>query len=211
MSISAKSDLQFKLLIVGNSGVGKSSMLVRYTEGYWLENYTSTIGIDFKAKKVVLDDRVVKLQIWDTAGQERFRNIISGYYRGAHGVIFVYDITDRDSFEEITNWVKGVCRLAGDDIGKLLVGNKADLQEQRQISYKEGKELADQLGMKFIETSVKNSEKVDDAFRELAIDLVNRALAKPQETQKSPSQKFSLSEKKLSMKKKLAKCCSTAS
>jgi Ras-related protein Rab-1A len=110
----------------------------------------------------------VKLQIWDTAGQEKFRNITSSYYRGAHGIVIVYDITDRNSFVNIKDWLKEIEKFASDSVSRIIIGNKSDLEADRAVSKEEGKELAQGLGVEWIETSAKNSDNVNDAFRIMA-------------------------------------------
>jgi Ras-related protein Rab-1A len=113
----------------------------------------------------------VKLQIWDTAGQERFRTITSSYYRGAHGIIIVYDVTDKESFQNIQHWLQEIDKYANEGVMKLLVGNKSDLQSKKVVSYDEAKELADSLGIGFIETSAKNAHNVEQAFTKMALEM----------------------------------------
>jgi len=133
-----------------------------------------TIGVDFKIRTFDLNSKTVKLQIWDTAGQERFKTITSSYYKGAHGIIMTYDITDKQSFRDIDNWLAEVEKHASENVNKLLVGNKCDLEANRQVTYEEGKAYADQLGIKFIETSAKNSVNVDNAFFTMANEIKSR-------------------------------------
>jgi Ras-related protein Rab-1A len=123
-----------------------------------------TIGVDFKIRTIECDGKTIKLQIWDTAGQERFRTITSSYYKGAHGIIVTYDITDRDSFAKVSEWMQEVDKHSQENISKILVGNKKDLEDKRQIQYQEGKELADHFNVRFLETSAKESLNVEDAF-----------------------------------------------
>ncbi|KAH3765245.1 Ras family protein [Pelomyxa schiedti] len=117
-------DYLFKLLLIGDSGVGKSCLLLRFADDMYTESYISTIGVDFKIRTIELEQKTIKLQIWDTAGQERFRTITSSYYRGAHGIIIVYDITDAVSFNNVKQWMQEIERYACDSVNKLLVGNK---------------------------------------------------------------------------------------
>lgn len=155
-------------MLIGDSGCGKSCLLLRFADDTYTDAFISTIGVDFKIKTVKLEDKsVIKLHIWDTAGQERFRTITSSYYRGAHGIILVYDITDRESFDNIRSWVHEIDRYANDGVVKLLVGNKSDLHSDRQVSIEEGRELANQLNVSFVETSAKSSLHVEDAFLEM--------------------------------------------
>lgn len=157
-------DYLFKVLIIGNSGVGKSCLLLRFADNIYSDNYISTIGVDFKIKKMEIDGQVVKLQIWDTAGQDRFRTITKSYYRGSNGIIVVYDITDRESFDQVTHWMGEVDNHAAAEVCRLLVGNKADLEDKRAVKTEEGEALARQYGIPFMETSAKASQGVDDMF-----------------------------------------------
>jgi Ras-related protein Rab-1A len=161
-------DYLFKLLIIGNSGVGKSCMLTRFADKTFSASYISTIGVDFKISTFDLDGKRVKLQIWDTAGQERFRTITSSYYRGAHGILLVYDVTCRDSFDHIKDWLNEVDRYAGPNVPKILVGNKIDLLGKREVEFDEGQEFAQRYDMPFLETSAKSSAQIHEAFMQMA-------------------------------------------
>jgi len=149
-------DYLFKLLLIGDSGVGKSCLLLRFADDTYTESYISTIGVDFKIRTVDLDGKVCKLQIWDTAGQERFRTITSSYYRGAHGIIIVYDVTDLESFNNVRTWLYEIDRYASENVNKLLVGNKVDLVSKKAVETDTAKQFADSLEMPFLETSAKN-------------------------------------------------------
>ena len=126
-------DYLFKLLLIGDSSVGKSCFLLRFSDDSYVDSYISTIGVDFKIRTLEMDGKTIKLQIWDTAGQERFRTITSSYYRGAHGIIIVYDITDMESFNNVKQWLSEIDKYANDSVRKLLVGNKCDLAESRVV------------------------------------------------------------------------------
>lgn len=168
-------DYMIKLLLIGDSGVGKSCLLLRFSEDSFTSSFITTIGIDFKIKKLLLDDKWVKLQIWDTAGQERFRTITSAYYRGAMGILLVYDISDQSSFNNIKNWMKNIEQHASDNVNKILVGNKSDMSDdKRAVSYSTGKALADQHNMRFIETSAKEGVNVEEVFATIATDVMHR-------------------------------------
>ncbi|KAK0410561.1 hypothetical protein QR680_005196 [Steinernema hermaphroditum] len=167
-------DYLFKLLLIGDSGVGKSCLLLRFADDTYTESYISTIGVDFKIRTIELEDKVIKLQIWDTAGQERFRTITSSYYRGAHGIIVVYDITDQESFNNVKQWLQEIDRYACENVNKLLVGNKCDLNNKRAVEHNIAKEYADQLGIPFLETSAKSSTNVEQAFLTMAGEIKNR-------------------------------------
>lgn len=167
-------DFLFKLLLIGDSGVGKSCLLLRFADDTYTESYISTIGVDFKIRTIELDGKTVKLQIWDTAGQERFRTITSSYYRGAHGIIVVYDITDLESFTNVKQWLQEIDRYASENVNKLLVGNKCDLTSKKAVDYASAKDYADQLGIPFLETSAKNATNVEQAFMTMAAEIKNR-------------------------------------
>jgi len=156
-----------KLLVVGNSSTGKSSLLMRFIDDTFDEDQGPTIGVDFKSKVVTIDGNKVKLTIWDTAGQERFRTLTASYYRGAHGVIMVYDVSVRESFKDITMWLSELDVYAPTDkIIKMLVGNKID-KPNREITTKEGLDFARAKSMLFIECSAKNKVGVKQAFDEV--------------------------------------------
>jgi Ras-related protein Rab-1A len=145
----------------------------------YTESYISTIGVDFKIRTIELDGKTIKLQIWDTAGQERFRTITSSYYRGAHGIIIVYDITDRDSFDNVKQWLNEIDRYACENVNKLLVGNKSDLDSKRQVDFDEAKAFADERGIPFLETSAKSATNVEKAFLTMAGEIKNRMAMVP--------------------------------
>ncbi|KAH8367228.1 hypothetical protein KR084_009064 [Drosophila pseudotakahashii] len=153
-------DYMFKLLIIGNSSVGKTSFLFRYADDSFTSAFVSTVGIDFKVKTVFRHDKRVKLQIWDTAGQERYRTITTAYYRGAMGFILMYDVTNEDSFNSVQDWVTQIKTYSWDNAQVILVGNKCDMEDQRVISFERGRQLADQLGVEFFETSAKENVNV---------------------------------------------------
>jgi len=167
-------DYLFKLLLIGDSGVGKSCLLLRFADDTYTESYISTIGVDFKIRTIDLDGKTIKLQIWDTAGQERFRTITSSYYRGAHGIIVVYDCTDLESFNNLKQWLEEIDRYACENVNKLLVGNKCDLTLKKVVDQQTAKEYADQLGIPFLETSAKSAMNVEQAFMTMATEIKNR-------------------------------------
>jgi Ras-related protein Rab-1A len=181
--IATDYDYLFKMLIIGNSGVGKSCLLLRFSDDLFSQDYLSTIGVDFKIRKLDVDGKCIKLQMWDTAGQERFRTITKGYYRGSNGIVIVYDITDRESFEQTYHWVKEIDAHASADVCRLLVGNKADLEDKRAVKTDEGQSLANQLGIPFLETSAKERVRVDDMFVRMAGAMKQQAGGTLAETQ----------------------------
>ena len=162
----------FKVLLLGNSNVGKSSLFLRFVDDIWNDTFVPTIGVDFKIKTFDIDEKKIKMQIWDTAGQERFKNIITSYYRGAHGILLIYDVTDKDSFKNLSNWIIEIEKNANKNVLKLLIGNKTDLEDKRVITYNQGKEFADGYGLKYIETSAKKNLNVNEAFETLGRELI---------------------------------------
>jgi len=172
-------DYLFKLLLIGDSGVGKSCLLLRFADHTYTESYISTIGVDFKIRTIDLDGKTIKLQIWDTAGQERFRTITSSYYRGAHGIIVVYDVTDMESFNNVKQWLNEIDRYAVENVCKLLVGNKCDLVSKRQVDYDTAKDFADKLEIPFLETSAKAATNVEKAFLTMAAEIKNTVAKQP--------------------------------
>mmetsp|Transcript_41371 Transcript_41371/g.93510 ORF Transcript_41371/g.93510 Transcript_41371/m.93510 type:complete len:210 (-) Transcript_41371:451-1080(-) len=171
-------DYLIKLLLIGDSGVGKSAVLVRFADDTFTTSYISTIGIDFKIRTVELDGKRIKLQIWDTAGQERFKTITTAYYRGAMGILLVYDVTDEKSFNNINQWMGAIRQHASDSVNKVLLGNKADssgpMVAKKVITSARGQALADQHNIKFYETSAKNNINVEEAFCTIARDIKQR-------------------------------------
>ncbi|KAL9263625.1 Ras-related protein [Drosera capensis] len=168
-------DYLIKLLLIGDSGVGKSCLLLRFSDGSFTTSFITTIGIDFKIRTIELDGRKIKLQIWDTAGQERFRTITTAYYRGAMGILLVYDVTDESSFNNIRNWIRNIEQHASDNVNKILVGNKADMDEsKRAVPTSKGQALADEYGIKFFETSAKTNLNVEEVFFSIARDIKQR-------------------------------------
>uniref|UniRef100_A0AAY5K8A5 small monomeric GTPase n=1 Tax=Esox lucius TaxID=8010 RepID=A0AAY5K8A5_ESOLU len=139
-------DYMFKILIIGNSSVGKTSFLFRYADDSFTPAFVSTVGIDFKVKTIYRNDKRIKLQIWDTAGQERYRTITTAYYRGAMGFILMYDITNEDSFNAVQDWSTQIKTYSWDNAQVLLVGNKCDMEDERVVAVDRGRQLSDQLG-----------------------------------------------------------------
>ncbi|KAI7866563.1 GTP-binding protein ypt1 [Mucor mucedo] len=176
-------DYLFKLLLIGDSGVGKSCLLLRFADDTYTESYISTIGVDFKIRTIELEGKTVKLQIWDTAGQERFRTITSSYYRGAHGIIVVYDVTDEDSFNNVKQWLQEIDRYAAEGVNKLLVGNKSDLVDKKVVDTEQAKEFSESLKIPLLETSAKDATNVEQAFLTMAKQIKDRMGSTMQQTQ----------------------------
>jgi len=173
-------DILFKLLLIGDSGVGKTCILFRFSDDAFNTTFISTIGIDFKIKTIDLGGKRIKLQIWDTAGQERFHTITTSYYRGAMGIILVYDITNYKSFENISKWLRNIDEHASEDVEKLLIGNKCDVGPgERIVSHDKGREIANEHGIPFLETSAKTNINIDEAFHLLAGNILARVQQHP--------------------------------
>lgn len=176
---NASYDFLIKLLLIGDSGVGKSCLLLRFSDDSFTTSFITTIGIDFKIKTIELDGKRIKLQIWDTAGQERFRTITTAYYRGAMGILLVYDVTDETSFQNIRNWIRNIEQHAADNVDKILVGNKCDMIHEKQVETKRGQELADDYGIQYFETSAKSNVNVLESFTSIAKDIKQRLMDSP--------------------------------
>ena len=177
----------FKILLLGDSAVGKSCLLLRYCENSFQESHLTTIGLDFRLKTVNFEDkRKIKVQIWDTAGEDRFRAITRNYYRGANGIILMYDVTDQKSFEHIRDWVEKIKEDAVEEIIIYLVGNKIDLNNKRIITNEEGKKLAAEYNIKYYETSVKNSIGVEEVFLSLIKEMDDLFLEKNNKEVENP-------------------------
>ena len=174
LSKSKQFDYTFKIVMIGDSGVGKSCILLRFADDKFNENFYATIGVDFRFKNVMVDDKSVKLQIWDTAGQERFKTITSAYYRGADGIIIVYDITDRNSFAHIKDWLDDVNKYTDDNPLKIIVGNKIDLIKDKQINNNDMKTMTAQTGIEIIECSAKDSIKINDLMEIMTKKLIEK-------------------------------------
>ncbi|CAH8647711.1 unnamed protein product [Dicrocoelium dendriticum] len=179
-------DYMFKILIIGNSSVGKTSFLFRYADDSFTSAFVSTVGIDFKVKTIFRKDKRVKLQIWDTAGQERYRTITTAYYRGAMGFILMYDITNEESFNSVQDWVTQIKTYSWDNAQVVLVGNKCDLADERAVSVDRGRGLAQQLGLNFFEASAKGDVNVRNVF-ECLVDLICDKMADNPELNQSVS------------------------
>jgi len=167
-----------KIIVLGESGVGKTSLLIRYVENRFTFNTKSTIGANFLTKRMEIDDKVATCQIWDTAGQERFQGLGTAFYRGSDGVIFVFDVTNRKSFEELEQWKKAFLIQVGqegnDSFPMIIVANKVDLADQREVSQKEMKDWCAKHGLQWFEASAKEGANVDRAFEEIARLVISK-------------------------------------
>jgi len=175
MAAPSNQPVNVKLLLIGNSSIGKSSLLLRFSDEQWLpeDESSATIGVDFRIHKMDVRGKKVKLSIWDTAGQERFRTITSSYYRGAQGVILVYDVTNRESFEALPRWYSELETYVSSSVVKILVGNKVDKEFSRQVSTAEGQQFAKRMNSLFIETSAKTSVGVKETFQEVVEQIMD--------------------------------------
>ena len=158
----------YKLLLLGDSTVGKTCFLIKYTDQSFQDIHMATIGLDYRVKTMKLkNNKEVKIQIWDTAGQDRFRSITKNYYKGSHGIILIYDITNRRTFENVQKWISQIREETSQNVVIYLIGNKIDMKEERKVSTEEGKKLADELGLPFMETSAKEGININEVFDDI--------------------------------------------
>ena len=164
-------DYLLKYIIIGNPGVGKSNILLKYTQGKFMEEYQSTIGVEFGAINIEIKKKIYRIQIWDTAGQENFRSITRAYYKNSVCACVVYDITNKQSFNEISNWVEDCKKYSPKTVLFVLLGNKSDLESQRKVTYDEGEKLAKKYNMIFMETSAKSGQNICKIFDDSALKI----------------------------------------
>ncbi|XP_062590907.1 ras-related protein Rab-37-like isoform X2 [Saccostrea cucullata] len=192
-----------KTILVGDSGVGKTSLLVQFDQGkFQAGSFSATVGIGFTNKVVDVDGTKVKLQIWDTAGQERFRSVTHAYYRDAHALLLLYDVSNKASFDNIRAWLGEINEYAQEDVVIMLLGNKADMTAERVIRTEDGERLANEYNVAFMETSAKTGMNVDLAFMAVAKDL------KMKKTRKPTDPKFSVTDY-VNQEKQSIGCCSS--
>lgn len=205
-------EIKLKLLIIGDTSVGKSSILLTYTDNYFPEAHLATIGVEYKVKELLTDKYKVVLQIWDTAGQERFRSITKSFFRNTNGILFVYDVTDRKTFQNVKDWIKD-SEMHDSGFEKLLCGNKIDLKEERQVSFEELVEYGIKKKIDVIETSAKSKINIDESFKKL-VDLIlsnktedeiNKEFAVKAPQNENKNKNISLTKSSLQTKKK--GCC----
>ncbi|CAF2378975.1 unnamed protein product [Rotaria sp. Silwood2] len=189
-------DFIFKLVLIGDSSVGKSNLLLRFTRNEFRLDTQSTIGVEFAYKQLAIDGKKIKTQVWDTAGQERFKTVIPQFYRGSEGALAVFDLTKPDSFDHITTWIEEVHRHTPADLPIVLVGNKSDLIDQRKISREQATSLAEQLNLSYMETSALNASNVEQAFVLLVTSIYQKKMPKQMDssstTAKSSSETVSM-------------------
>jgi small GTP-binding protein len=169
---------KFKLIVVGESNVGKTCIIMRYTEDSFTNNFEPTVGVDFKVVDRAIDGRRVRLQLWDTAGQEKFHTITQSYFRGAHGALVVFDVTSATSRDRTHMWMDSIRETACEDIQIVLVGNKSDCDD-RKVSSEDGLALGREFGVPYFETSAKTGQNIDLVFASLGRDVIRRAQARP--------------------------------
>lgn len=201
-------DYIFRICLLGDSSVGKTSLLTRYCDGTFKEKYSNTIGVDFRVVTLKCNDTVAKIQIWDTAGQERFKSIAVNYFRTSHGFIFVYDISSRESFKNVVNWMELAFSNNRNASINFLIGNKSDLDNKREVTTREGKDLAKLRGFYFLETSALNSDNVEKMFSCFAfklIDYFNKNKGMYDEVKKEGPGKENVEE--ISTKREKEGCC----
>ena len=164
-------DVKYKIMVIGESRVGKTSLIKRYTKDEFGGVYLATIGMDFQDKIIDIENKKIRLQIWDSAGQEKFRNVTKTYFKNAYGFLVVYDITDMESFKKISFWMDSINKNAPENVKLILVGNKCDLANERKISFEEGENCAKKYNIKFFESSAKDGTNVNELFFYLANEI----------------------------------------
>ena len=195
---ATETDLVYKILLLGDSEVGKSCFLMRYADNVFVDNYITTIGLDYKLKYIQLDSgEIIKVQLWDTAGQDRYRTIAKNYYKGSHGILLLYDVTKTNSFENIREWIRDIREEVYEKTIIFLIGNKIDKKEERKIQTEQGAKLAEEFNLPFFEASAKSGENVDEIFKALYKKISEVYI----ELQKEKGTKLSSNKKK--KKKKL--------
>ena len=190
-------DIKLKIMVLGESMVGKTSLITRYTNDKFGGRYLCTVGIDFQKKKIEKNGKKVLLQIWDTAGQERFRNVTKNYFHSSQGFILAYDINNKESFDKVQFWIEEIKANAEEKIKCILIGTKCDL-DKREVSEEDGQTLGEKYGYKFLETSAKENININEAFETLVSEIMNNFKENRRES-------LTLSTNKIGKKKK--KCC----
>ncbi len=174
ISKSKDYDYIFKIVLIGDTCVGKSCILVRFSDDVFVENYVTTIGVDFRFKTMIVKNKIAKIQIWDTAGQERYRSITTAYYRGAAAIIICCDSTNKESFYNVNNWIDEISKYTDKDVDKLVLMNKCDLVEERQIDKNDISKFEKESGLKVMEVSAKTGNGVDKAFEYIIEKLIDK-------------------------------------
>ena len=199
-------DILFKIILVGDTSVGKTNIINKYIKNEFREDFYATIGVEFSHKKFVVENRKIKAQIWDTAGQERYKAITRAYYKGAKGAFIVYDITRKETFDDVDKWRNELISSCNQEITVMLIGNKCDLEDQREISKEQGEEKAKSFGFSFLETSALSGENLEKGFQMLIEEIYQKY-----KVEQSKSDEINLNsgaeEIKIGKKKKKKKCC----
>ena len=201
--MNKKDDLTFKILILGDSNVGKTSLLLKFTDNIFKETHITTIGVEYKEKEITLDNKNYKLNIWDTAGQERFKSITKSFFKSADGIIFVYDITKKSTFDNLKNWLIEAENKTN-NYKSIIVGNKIDLEKIREVTYDLGYNLANKKNCLFLETSAKINIKVEDVFIDLLKEIIKNRKEKKKENINQSNFNLNNAKKETNKKKK---CC----
>lgn len=166
-------DYMFKVVLIGDSSIGKSSILLRFSDDEFQDSYITTIGVDFKIKTIDVDGKLVKLQIWDTAGQERFRTISRAYYSNVDGILIIYDITNENTFDNVQYWLGEISKYSSTTV-KVLIGNKSDLDNKRMVDMKVAEEFAKRQNIPFFETSAKENVNIDTCFKKIIWEMIEK-------------------------------------
>ena len=167
-------DMIFKIILIGDSSVGKTNIMNKYLKNQFKEDSRATVGVEFGSKQFVIDNRKIKAQIWDTAGQERYRAVTSAYYKGAKGAFIVYDVTRKETFDSVNRWISDILTTCDKNLTIILIGNKSDLEDQRQISKQQGEEKAKTYQLAFLETSALSGENLEKAFNMLINEIYEK-------------------------------------
>ena len=211
MSDSHKSnkdyDYIFKIVLIGDTSVGKSCLLTRFADDQFSESYVTTIGVDFRFKTMIVCDKITKVQVWDTAGQERYRSITNAYYRGAEAIMIVFDVTNKDSFTHIQDWMEEIIKYTGKDVVIIVGANKSDLND-RNVKKEEMEEFSKKKGIKIFECSAKTGDGVENAFKYMVETLIKKNDKTSKEKNNGNNSKLKTNEEKnKNVTKK--KCCSS--
>ena len=206
-------DELYKIFLLGDSGVGKSTIALQYQEERFYDNFSSTVGVDFFIKQVDMDGKKIKLQLWDSAGHERFRSLYSAYYRGGQGILLVYDTTNRESFVNLKKWLELIKSSNLQDIPRILVGNKSDLTTLKEIQFNEGREFADSIRATFFECTAKDFFSVNEVFDSLTKQIIQKNVDDKLFAQiLSKKEEMEISASHLKLKSNIVNCkiCSTS-
>ena len=202
-------DFLFKLILIGDSSVGKSNILLKYLKGEFDHNSKATVGVEFGTKNIIINNKKIKIQIWDTAGQERYRSITSAYYKGAKGAFIVYDITRKLTFDNIDKWATDLKTNGDKNISIVLIGNKSDLEDKREVEKEEGIKKSEEYKTAFLETSALNGDNIDKAFNELIEQIYQSVCSEIEDGESVEIDKgVNLNDDKKDSNGFLSNCCS---